>query len=44
MRARFMDDTLPDGPVERTIEYHAPFVKPSREDDYHRAWVFFKKL
>ncbi len=40
----FMDDTLPGGPVERTIEYHAPFVKPNREDDYRQAWAFFKKL
>lgn len=38
----FMDDTLPSGPTERTIEYHAPFVKPDREEDYRRAWAFFE--
>ena len=38
----FMDDTLPGGPTERTIEYHAPFVKPDREEDYRRAWAFFE--
>ena len=38
----FMDDTLPGGPIERTIEYQAPFVKPDREEDYKRAWAFFE--
>ncbi len=38
----FPDDTLPGGPVERTIEYHAPFVRPDREEDYRRAWAFFE--
>jgi hypothetical protein len=38
----FMDDTLPGGPTERTIEYHAPFVKPNREKDYEQAWIFFE--
>ena len=28
------DDTQPGGPVERTIVYHAPFDRCSREDDY----------
>ncbi|MDX2504168.1 MAG: hypothetical protein QNL62_06805 [Gammaproteobacteria bacterium] len=37
----FMDDTLPGGPVQRTIEYHAPFIKPDREKDYEQAWAFF---
>jgi len=37
----FIDDTLPTGPVERTIEYVAPFVKPNREEDYAQAWAFF---
>jgi hypothetical protein len=37
----FMDDTLPGGPFERTIEYHAPFIKPDREKDYAQAWAFF---
>jgi hypothetical protein len=37
----FMDDTLPGGPIERTIDYQAPFFKPDREQDYRIAWVFF---
>jgi hypothetical protein len=37
----FMDDTLPNGPFERTVEYHAPFIKPDREKDYAQAWKFF---
>jgi hypothetical protein len=37
----FMDDTMPGGPVERTITYHAPFTLPDREADYERAWSFF---
>jgi hypothetical protein len=39
----FMDDTLPDGPFERTVEYRAPFIKPDREKDYAQAWSFFSK-
>jgi len=38
----FMDDTLPGGPVERTITYVAPFFKPNREEDYRVAWAFFE--
>lgn len=37
----FQDDTLPGGPVERTVTYVAPFFKPDREDDYARAWRVF---
>jgi len=37
-----MDDTLPGGPVQRTIEYQAPFVRPDREEDYRVAWAFFE--
>ena len=37
----FIDDTLPGGPVKRTIEYRAPFVRPNREQDYRVAWGFF---
>lgn len=37
----FMDDTLPGGPTERTVEYRAPFFKPDREQDYRTAWAFF---
>jgi hypothetical protein len=32
------DDTLPGGPVERTIEYTAPFDKCNREFDYKTIW------
>lgn len=35
------DDTLPGGPTERVIEYHAPFDKFDREADYAEAWRFF---
>lgn len=38
----FMDDTLPDGPHQRTIEYKAPFFRPDREEDYRVAWEFFE--
>lgn len=38
-----VDDTLPGGPVERTIEYYAPFDNCNREEDYRHAWDFFKK-
>ncbi|MEA3642816.1 MAG: hypothetical protein VBE63_23165 [Lamprobacter sp.] len=40
----FPDDTLPGGPVERTIRYQAPFVRPDREQDYHRAWGYFQHI
>ena len=35
---RIQDDTLPGGPVERVIEYQAPFDRCDREDDYRAAW------
>ena len=35
------DDTMPGGPVERTIEYVAPFDRCDREQDYETAWKFF---
>ena len=38
----FMDDTPPDGPHQRTIEYIAPFFCPDREEDYRVAWEFFE--
>lgn len=37
------DDTQPGGPVERTIEYVAPFDRCDREQDYETAWKFFEK-
>lgn len=37
----FMDDTLPGGPVERSITYIAPFDRCDREQDYETAWKAF---
>lgn len=37
-----LDDTLPNGPVERVIEYVAPFGLANREADYRVAWAFFE--
>ena len=37
------DDTMPGGPIERTIEYHAPFDRCNREQDYETAWKFFEE-
>jgi len=36
------DDTLPDGPIKRTVEYRAPFGRCDREADYARAWAAFE--
>lgn len=38
------DDTLPGGPREKVITYHAPFDCPNREADYTEAWAFFEKV
>ena len=38
-----IDDTMPGGPVERTIEYVAPFDCCDREQDYETAWKFFEE-
>ena len=40
---RITDDTLPGGPVERTLEYHAPFDRCDREADYRAAWAAFSR-
>ena len=37
------DDTLPSGPVERTITYHAPFDRCDREQDYATVWAEFAR-
>ncbi len=37
------DDTLPGGPIERTIEYIAPFDRCDREKDYEEVWANFEK-
>lgn len=38
-----IDDTMPGGPIERTIEYVAPFDRCDREKDYETAWKFFEE-
>jgi hypothetical protein len=43
IRRPVLDDTLPDGPVERTIEYVAPFATANREHDYAVAWAEFER-
>lgn len=36
-----IDSWLPGEPQERTIEYHAPFDRCDREEDYRTAWAAF---
>jgi len=38
-----MDDTQPGGPMQRRIEYVAPFDRCDREKDYETAWAYFSK-
>lgn len=38
-----IDDTLPGGPVERTITYEAPFDRCDREKDYETVWAEFEQ-
>ena len=38
-----IDDTMLGGPVERTIEYVAPFDRCDRELDYEIAWKYFEE-
>ena len=38
-----VDDTLPGGPVERTIIYEAPFDRCDRVGDYRVVWGYFEK-
>ena len=42
IRRRITDDTLPGGPTERLIQYHAPFDRCDREEDYRAAWAGFR--
>jgi len=37
------DDTMPGGPVKRTITYKAPFTRADREADYAQAWAELKR-
>ncbi|HNH92224.1 class I SAM-dependent DNA methyltransferase [Accumulibacter sp.] len=41
IRRPLRDDTLPGGPVQRTLEYVAPFALADREADYRLAWAHF---
>jgi hypothetical protein len=38
-----LDDTVPNGPVERLIQYVAPFDLCSREQDYQTVWQYFEQ-
>ncbi len=38
-----LDDTLPGGPVERTITYVAPWIRCDRVEDYRVAWDYFER-
>lgn len=40
---KISDDTMQGGPIERTIEYVAPFDRCDREKDYEIAWKFFEE-
>jgi len=40
---KILDDTLPGGPVERTITYEAPWTLCDRVQDYRVAWEFFER-
>jgi hypothetical protein len=35
-------DFLPGGPVQRVVEYLAPFALANREADYRTAWAVFE--
>lgn len=37
------EDTLVNGPTQRTVQYIAPFTKCDRVEDYKTAWEFFSK-
>lgn len=37
-----IDETLPGGPMRRSIQYVAPFALADREADYRVAWVHFE--
>jgi hypothetical protein len=43
IRRPVLDDTMPGGPVERVIEYVAPFATADRERDYAVAWTEFER-
>lgn len=39
----YIDDTMPGGPLERTIVYEAPFDRCDREKDYEEVWKNFEE-
>ena len=41
IRRRIRDNTQPGGPIQRHIEYVAPFTRCDREQDYRVAWDAF---
>ena len=41
IRRRITDNTQPGGPIQRWIEYAAPFTRCDREQDYRNAWEAF---
>lgn len=41
VRRRVRDDTQPGGPVQRIVDYVAPFALADRETDYRVAWEHF---
>lgn len=43
IRRPILDDILPGGPIERVIEYVAPFGLADRERDYRIAWAEFER-
>ncbi|MFO7801529.1 MAG: hypothetical protein R6V55_04450, partial [Desulfovermiculus sp.] len=43
LRRTVTDDTLPDGPYEKTIEYVPPFDTCDREEDYETVWAEFER-
>lgn len=38
------DNTLPTGPINRTITWEAPFTRCNREDDYRTVWQKLDEL
>jgi len=38
-----IDDTMPGGPIERTITYETPFDRCDREKDYEVVWTEFER-
>ncbi len=38
----YLDNALYGVPVERTVEYEAPYFKPDRAEDYCVAWGIFE--